>query len=451
MRKSLTAPIFSIFLLYIFHSTYASNPLEMAKSIVKNNTKFACSYFSNHENIETKNKIINFSLEKSGLQIQKLFFVETDIQKKEIYGQILGCLLLRKENHLDYLRLFKDLILNVINKDCSSLKAQNQCTQYIHNSLIDPLNLMGIDLEQLISPIQLNSHKIQKKYQYTSMPSSKKLMEKDLGEIYESILDKGLIKFSMMHQTQEKDKSIESAEFKLFFFNTKGDSSGYAELSLGHKGSIPVLDIKMVYLNDLSIRGSGFAAKFMLANIETLQRFSLHLKAQIQLDAWSGSEHGLGQLYGGYIWAPYGFDHMPNPFDPNKSKQVELNNKFIVWIKSWYGPNRNITQLKHILSKDPYDLFSPEVFLTELTTIEFELIEKLVLTWKYPWEMAFFDTHSVIGRPIGKFFGKLGKEFMTDSNEKVRWMGYLEVNQENNPGTRQFYKYVNEVLSNTKK
>lgn len=41
-------------------------------------------------------------------------------------------------------------------------------------------------------------------------------------------------------------------------------------------------------------------------------------------------------------------------------------------------------------------------------------------TWTHPWEMALLDTKTLLGRPVGKFDGLIGKEFMGDEEVSFR-------------------------------
>jgi hypothetical protein len=237
--------------------------------------------------------------------------------------------------------------------------------------------------------------------------------------------------------------------FTLEFKNSKDVTVGRADLELSNFEGAPRLKVELISFYDSNERTGGrLSSRLTQANVEFLRRISDNPLAQVTLEACTGEFFIVGHrvdAYGGYLWAQHGFayadsmsesdlramygDEWREHFDHREQAQ-----NFKLWLRHRYGREK----VEQKLSED-----------------ELKQINQVVDTWRFPWEMAIFDSKLVLGRSLGKFDGKLGKEFMTDKkavlrepNDKrfgrrgVRWRGSIYVNQKSSPGMQQYFKYI---------
>ncbi len=478
LRWCVEATFFVFVSIFIPIASFANNPLEEAKTYVRDNVAYAACYIPNVRSDEAKKRIVSFALEKSASQIDvlrkkaeeqyeelkskgtheathqptnQLKEMTDKIELIKLYGEIWrGLEHIGDAPHVDYEKVLTEIALNALehvisNRSHQEQKAETEC-------LTDSMGIVGSKnggINAELSKIKQkrdndNNHSLI----HSLIAHVEHLTQEVIDKIFQNLLETGSTQVEITRRSPEKGWPIESMKLSLRFKNQKGDFAGMAEMTL-IGGGFPHLCIEQIFMKDRSLRGAGLTAKFMMANIELLRKFTENPNAQITLKAWTGYEYGMGYEYGGYIWAPYGFEYDPPVFG-GQPKDL-LADQFIQWLKNSYGPERNVEKLRdrfrhNALIHDMDDL-NPELFLSQLSKEELEKIEKRIRSWNHPWEMALFDTRSELGRPLGKFFGKLGKEFMSDREEKVRWYGHLNVNKENDQGLGQFFKYADEVLS----
>jgi len=282
----------------------------------------------------------------------------------------------------------------------------------------------------------------------------KELTLEKINNIYQDVLQGGLTTVLIEDREPKERFPIEKMTLVLSFKNKEGRIGGEAWIKLrGGNSPIPELYIEQIYLHDKALSDGKVAARFLLANMDLLRLFNNRPEAKISLKAWTGETSLTGQEYGGYIWGPYGFEYDPIPLSTGKSTDQtagktskRLGDQFIAWLKMCYGPERNTEIIDEKCDNSKPEL-RPTQLSAQLSKDELDRLIAKIQTWEHPCEMALFDTQQELGRPLGKFFGKLGKEFMTDSKAKVRWQGHLNINKKDDPGLKQFFSYVREVLS----
>lgn len=225
----------------------------------------------------------------------------------------------------------------------------------------------------------------------------------ELQKTYSDILPLGSI--------EVRPSKMLNPNFKIVLKNSAGLNVGDVDMRFRRHRGAPSIVIETVFLLDRNLRGYGLSSRLLDATVKLLQSVTNDKNAAIFLHAWTGNS-----LFGGYVWAPYGFEYA------DKTKGLQLNRKFGSWVEKTYGAGRLLIDR------------------------ELQEVKGSTEKWRYPWEMALFDATTVIGRPVGKFNGRLGKEFMGASEERVAWNGVLYVNRENGPGMKQFRAYSAVVM-----
>lgn len=108
-----------------------------------------------------------------------------------------------------------------------------------------------------------------------------------------------------------KTDAQKDLKWEIWFNSEKSQKPvGYASFSFQKKsdGSLD-MHVEQIVLQDKLLRGGGLAARFIRKGVALLQALSRHPKTVLSLEAWTGRASFSGHKFGGYIWAPYGFDY----------------------------------------------------------------------------------------------------------------------------------------------
>lgn len=432
----LSSQIAVILMTFLPVSSFADDPLSKALALFEKNIHIARQYLVHVRSQEDQDKIFRFALGKTASQLEELrdqsIVAYSKLQQSDHADS--KELLALEEEQKSYFQL-QDLLCKPYLQDFN--KYRDLFLKIVREEIGKPF------LTSLPQPSLRVSPPIPAEAPRSVLPHEAVLAPNALFERYKEVFAKGSIQIQIESRRPELDFPVHDMKFSINFLDSSGQIKGFARLIFTQNHPFtqaPDLHVDRVILHDPALRGSGLAAKLMKANVRLLQDLSRSPLARISIKAYSGSARD----YGAYVWAPYGFELDPSApqeslafleTDSHFEPARKFAEGFLNWLSEQYGPYGRIGRS---VNRD-----RPELELSQLSEEEYGRIKTLARSWKYPWEMALYDTRTHLGRAVGKFVGKLGKEYL--SSTTFVWDGELYVNRESE-SLRQFYRYADEVL-----
>lgn len=227
-----------------------------------------------------------------------------------------------------------------------------------------------------------------------------------LQDLYRDVFRKGKVVVKLREDTVYGES--QTFGFFLHFLSREGEKKGNAHLQfskLSEEDDRVILEIVHIEIADARYRGA-VVSRLLQATVGLLQTLSSSKDAKISLQAMTTVGY-----HGAYLWATYGFDFDNGVMHSRAGYLKDLREAFFNWLVR-----------------------------LELTTKEQAKIRAVAERWDHSWEMANFDATPLLGRSVGKFKGKIGKQFLGDSNAEADWYGSLFVNQPGSPGMQQYYR-----------